>query len=187
MRGVNRIAGPTLVRIEPGALERLGLYLAREGWHDPAVFVSAGMEPSILEVAARGLDTATDVAFLADKPDVAVPTSLSNDGFARPGAGLTVDGHRRSLSSALPDGVVVDTEVCRQAPLPLWHSGVGDLVAKITAVHDWKLAFHARGTPSTTWRPCCRMRPCTVHRHPHRHPHPRLLDEDETLTGCYRA
>jgi glycerol-1-phosphate dehydrogenase [NAD(P)+] len=46
----------------------------------------------------------------------------------------------------MPFGVVVDTEVCLQAPKVLWWSGVGDLVAKITAVEDWKLAFHARGT-----------------------------------------
>ena len=31
--------------------------------------------------------------------------------------------------------------------MSLWWSGVGDLVAKITAVRDWKLAFHACGTP----------------------------------------
>jgi glycerol-1-phosphate dehydrogenase [NAD(P)+] len=64
-----------------------------------------------------------------------------------PGASLTVDAERRSLPSALPYGVVVDSTVCGQAPLPPWHSGVGDLVAKITAVPDWKLAFHAVGTP----------------------------------------
>jgi hypothetical protein len=29
----------------------------------------------------------------------------------------------------------------------LWWSGIGDLVAKITAVEDWRLAFHAVGTP----------------------------------------
>lgn len=28
----------------------------------------------------------------------------------------------------------------------LWLSGVGDLVAKLTAITDWKLAFHAVGT-----------------------------------------
>jgi hypothetical protein len=33
------------------------------------------------------------------------------------------------------------------APEVLWHSGVGDLVSKFTAVTDWKLAFHATGTP----------------------------------------
>ncbi|MFP4311744.1 MAG: iron-containing alcohol dehydrogenase family protein, partial [Nitriliruptoraceae bacterium] len=187
----SRIAIPSLVRIKPGALERLGIYLTRPGWRAPAVFQSAGMVPAILgtveaaltgariepvvdeevedasiEAAmeaftalpprcdavvglggGRALDVAKYVAFLARKPYVAVPTSLSNDGFSSPGASLTVRGRRRSLPSALPYGVVVDTTVCGQAPLPLWHSGVGDLVAKITAVHDWKLAFHAVGTP----------------------------------------
>lgn len=187
----SRITIPTLVRIKPGALERLGVYLDRPGWHAPAVFTSAGMVPEILatvrsafdgagvhpvvdeEVDAasmdaamaaftalpaacdavvgigggRALDVAKYVAFLARKPYVAAPTSLSNDGFSSPGASLTVEGARRSLPSALPYGVVVDTTVCGQAPTPLWHSGVGDLVSKITAVHDWKLAFHAVGTP----------------------------------------
>jgi glycerol-1-phosphate dehydrogenase [NAD(P)+] len=46
----------------------------------------------------------------------------------------------------MPFGVVIDTEVTRDAPAALWWSGIGDLVSKITAVHDWKLAFEARGT-----------------------------------------
>jgi glycerol-1-phosphate dehydrogenase [NAD(P)+] len=54
---------------------------------------------------------------------------------------------RRSLPSALPYAVIVDTQVCSTAPVELWHSGVGDLTAKLTAIADWKLAFHQRGTP----------------------------------------
>src|SRR5262249_22662043 len=34
---------------------------------------------------------------------------------------------------------------CRNAPRILTLSGVGDLVAKFTAVRDWKLAYHASG------------------------------------------
>jgi len=74
-----------------------------------------------------------------------VPTSLSNDGFCSPQSSLTVRGKRRSLPAALPFGVIVDTAVCRDAPRVLTLSGVGDLVAKFTAVRDWKLAFHATG------------------------------------------
>lgn len=93
----------------------------------------------------KALDVAKYVAFLANRPYCAVPTSLSNDGFCSPLSSLTINGKRRSLASKVPAGVIVDTTVCLDAPLPLWWSGVGDLVAKITAVQDWKRAFHATG------------------------------------------
>jgi len=95
----------------------------------------------------KALDVAKYVAFLAQLPYIAVPTSLSNDGFCSPQSSLTIANRRRSLPAAMPFGVVLDTEVCLAAPEILWQSGVGDLVAKLTAVTDWKLAFHARGTP----------------------------------------
>ena len=95
----------------------------------------------------KALDTAKYAGFLARQPYIAVPTSLSNDGFCSPQSSLTVGGRKRSLPSRMPFGVVIDTAVTLAAPEPLWWSGVGDLAAKITAVNDWKLAFHARGTP----------------------------------------
>jgi glycerol-1-phosphate dehydrogenase [NAD(P)+] len=95
----------------------------------------------------KALDVAKYVGFLGRLPYYAVPTSLSNDGFCSPQSSLTVRGKRRSLPAALPFGVVIDTAVCRDAPPVLTLSGVGDLVAKFTAVTDWKLAFHAVGEP----------------------------------------
>lgn len=95
----------------------------------------------------KALDVAKYVGFLGRLPYYAVPTSLSNDGFCSPQSSLTVRGRRRSLPAALPYGVVIDTAVCRDAPRVLTLSGVGDLVAKFTAVRDWKLASHATGEP----------------------------------------
>jgi len=95
----------------------------------------------------KALDVAKYVAFLAHLPYFAVPTSLSNDGFCSPQSSLTVEGRRRSLPASIPFGVILDTEVCLRAPEALWLSGVGDLAAKLTAVADWKLAFHSQGTP----------------------------------------
>jgi len=95
----------------------------------------------------RALDVAKYVAFLARLPNIAVPTSLSNDGFCSPGVSLTVAGSKRSLPAAMPYGVVIDTAACLAAPQQLWLSGVGDLAAKLTAVRDWKLAFHASAEP----------------------------------------
>lgn len=185
------VSVPSLVRVKPGALDRIGLYLERAGVSRVAMLNSDGLPESItqrvcgsiqaraieilgeasvqaasFEQAAerfaalpsgvqamvglgggRALDVAKHVAFLAGLPYYATPSSLSNDGYCSPQASLTVSGKRQSLPSRLPVGVVIDTEVCLQAPLPLWWSGVGDLAAKTTAVLDWKLAFAQRGEP----------------------------------------
>lgn len=185
------VSVPSLVRIKPKALDRIGIYLARARHERAALLHSDGLPPELIERAegslaehgvslcvtesirdasveqamdrlsalpsecqvvigvggGKALDSAKYVAFLAGLPYYAVPTSLSNDGFCSPQASLTLSGRRKSLPARLPAGVVVDTAVCRGAPIELWWSGIGDLVAKITAVQDWKLAFHARGEP----------------------------------------
>ena len=91
----------------------------------------------------KALDVAKYIAYLSRIPYFSVPTSLSNDGFCSPQSSLTIAGRRRPVPSAMPFGVILDTAVCLHAPEGLWHSGVGDLVSKFTAVTDWKLAFHA--------------------------------------------
>ena len=186
-----QIGVPWLVRMKPGALQRLGLYLARPCLPSVALFHSEGLPQSILDAAlqslrdhsialallhevteasveeavrllgavpssckalvgaggGKALDVAKCIASLAGLPYFAVPTSVSNDGFCSPQASLTLEGKRRSLPTGLPDAVVVDLAVCQRAPLTLWHSGVGDLCSKFTAVADWTLAFHRRGVP----------------------------------------
>ncbi len=180
---------PTLVRVKPGALDRVGIYLSRFGHRHVGLVHSAGlpedlvgrMEQSLqahsiacvsrVEADAasfeqatelfrrlpvrlnaivglgggKALDVAKYVAFLAQLPYYAVPASLSNDGFCSPQSSLTMSGARRSLAAALPFAVVIDVDVCLQAPRSLWLSGVGDLMAKLTAIFDWKLAFHQKG------------------------------------------
>ena len=93
------------------------------------------------------IDVAKYLAFLSRKPMCALPSALSNDGFCSPQSSLTMAGKRRSLESQLPSAVLIDTGVCLAAPTILWHSGVGDLVAKLTAVEDWKIAERETGTP----------------------------------------
>ncbi|MFZ4775639.1 MAG: iron-containing alcohol dehydrogenase, partial [Terrimicrobiaceae bacterium] len=182
---------PTLVRVKPGALDRLGIYAKRQGFSRVILFFSKDLNAGLLArlaaslrsqgicvlqetaVESAGFEEATDrfhelpapadaiigfgggkaldvakyISFLSGLPYLAVPTSLSNDGICSPQSSLTVDGRRRSLPSAMPLGVIIDSAVCLAAPENLWHSGIGDLAAKFTAVIDWKLAFHAVGTP----------------------------------------
>lgn len=95
----------------------------------------------------KALDLAKVLAFRSQLPYLAVPTSLSNDGFCSPGASLTQAGKKTSLKARMPVGVVIDLTIVQQAPEHLWLSGVGDLVSKRTALRDWKIAFHTNGTP----------------------------------------
>ncbi len=94
----------------------------------------------------RALDMAKYVAFLAGISYIAMPTALSNDGFCSPQVSLDIQGIKTSLPATMPYGVVVDTQVCLDAPQVLWWSGIGDLMAKLTAVTDWKLAHKKQGT-----------------------------------------
>ncbi len=89
----------------------------------------------------RAIDIGKYAAHLAAVPFVAVPTSLSNDGFASPSASLADDtGRRSSVPCGGPAGVIVDTAICAAAPRSLTLAGVGDVVAKLTALADWHLA-----------------------------------------------
>jgi len=182
---------PSLVRVKPGALDRVGIYARRHDFSSVVLLYSEDLSHALIDRmqaslavekiqviqnvpvnsasfenamelfkqlaprasaiigfgGGKALDVAKYTASMARLPYFAVATSLSNDGICSPQSSLTVENRRRSLPSAMPFGVVIDTEVCRQAPSHLWHAGVGDLAAKFTAVTDWKLAFHAQGEP----------------------------------------
>lgn len=182
---------PSLLRIKPHALYKLGKYLRKSGLHHVAVLYGQGIKdilgqtveisldsseilvateevvsgnavedvlalafrlPTDMEaiVAVGGgvaIDVAKYVGFLLQIPVVAVPTAISNDGFAAPGASLTVGGRRRSLRATIPYGLVIDTAVVLASPAQLQFSGIGDLLSKYSAVADWKLSYHSTGEP----------------------------------------
>jgi len=93
------------------------------------------------------IDYAKYAGFLTRLPVIAVPTAISNDGFASPGASLYVDGKRTSCKATIPFGVVIDTTVIAGSPPRFTYSGIGDLISKYGAIADWKLAYHTTGEP----------------------------------------
>lgn len=84
------------------------------------------------------LDAAKYMAFLRKLPFISVPTSTSNDGFSSSNASLMVEGKKTSVNAVMPYGIIVDIDVIRSAPEKFLYSGIGDLVSKITALHDWQ-------------------------------------------------
>jgi len=73
-------------------------------------------------------------------PFLAIPTVLSNDGISSPVAVVQTEQGINSLGTNPPVGIIIDTEIVRNAPLETILSGVGDLISNISAVEDWNLA-----------------------------------------------
>jgi glycerol-1-phosphate dehydrogenase [NAD(P)+] len=73
-------------------------------------------------------------------PFISVPTTLSHDGIASPLASVKGADKPYSIMAQAPLAIIADTDVIAQAPWRSVISGCGDVIAKFTAVKDWKLA-----------------------------------------------
>ena len=93
----------------------------------------------------RVIDLAKVAAFNIGLDFISVPTAASHDGIASLLASIKGGGRVFSYITKPPKVIIVDIDVICDAPKRLTSSGVGDAVAKITAVRDWKLAHERTG------------------------------------------
>jgi glycerol-1-phosphate dehydrogenase [NAD(P)+] len=90
------------------------------------------------------LDVSKYCAYKLNKPFLAVPTVLSNDGISSPVAVIDTDQGVASLGTNPPIGIIVDINVIKNSPRDAVLAGIGDLLSNISAVDDWNLAgIHA--------------------------------------------
>jgi glycerol-1-phosphate dehydrogenase [NAD(P)+] len=75
-----------------------------------------------------------------NRPFLSVPTSASHDGIASPVVSIKDQGRPYSLMAQAPLAIVADLDVISQSPYRMIASGCGDVIAKYTAVRDWRLA-----------------------------------------------
>lgn len=91
-----------------------------------------------------GGGTKIDVAKLSaahqEIPFISVPTTASHDGIASPLSSIKGFEKPYSVMAQAPIAIIADTNIISQAPWRLAVSGCGDVIAKFTAVRDWKLA-----------------------------------------------
>ncbi|NOZ89269.1 MAG: NAD(P)-dependent glycerol-1-phosphate dehydrogenase, partial [Crenarchaeota archaeon] len=93
----------------------------------------------------RPIDVAKYAAMKAGAVMVSVPTSPSHDGIASPFTSLKGRERPYSVRTRTPAALVADIDVIASAPLRLIRAGAGDLIAKLTAVRDWRLAHRLKG------------------------------------------
>ncbi|MEM1551180.1 MAG: NAD(P)-dependent glycerol-1-phosphate dehydrogenase [Candidatus Bathyarchaeia archaeon] len=91
-----------------------------------------------------GGGTKIDIAKLSSArqkvPFISVPTTASHDGIASPLSSVKGLEKPFSVMAQAPVAIIADTNIIAQTPHRFIASGCGDVIAKFTAVRDWKLA-----------------------------------------------
>ncbi len=93
----------------------------------------------------KSIDLAKYVAHKLGRPMLSVPTSASHDGIASPFTSLKGVNKPFSFRTVTPTAIIADISIISKAPIRLLRAGSGDLIAKLTAVRDWKLAHKLKG------------------------------------------
>lgn len=88
------------------------------------------------------IDIAKMVAKRNNIPFISIPTAISHDGIASDRA---VIDDTYSIQAVMPTVIVIDTDIIVKSPYRLTASGCGDVIAKLTAVEDWKLSHEKTG------------------------------------------
>ena len=80
------------------------------------------------------------VSFQEKLPYHIIATAPSMDGYASVGAAMIIGGMKVTYSAHVPEAIVADCEVLKDAPMDLIKSGYGDILGKYSCLNDWKLA-----------------------------------------------
>ena len=109
-------------------------------------------EAIIAAGGGRVMDIIKVVSHFSGIPWISLPTSASHDGFSSPFINFILreaikDQEKKfgKFVSSSPLAIVGDTNLISKSPYKHLISGVGDLLAKLTAAKDWQLAMRLRG------------------------------------------
>ncbi len=85
------------------------------------------------------------VSFTLGIPYYIVATAPSMDGYASVGAALILGGMKVTKNAHVPEGIIADTDVLKNAPMDMIVAGYGDIIGKYSCLSDWKLSALING------------------------------------------
>jgi len=78
-------------------------------------------------------------------PYLIVATAPSMDGYASTGAAMILGGMKVTCSAGLPEAILGDVDVLKNAPMDMIQAGYGDIIGKFSALNDWRLSALING------------------------------------------
>ncbi|MFH0897475.1 MAG: NAD(P)-dependent glycerol-1-phosphate dehydrogenase, partial [Candidatus Bathyarchaeota archaeon] len=105
------------------------------------------LKPSVVLGIGGGkvIDVAKLAAFKRNVSFISIPTALSHDGISSSRASIKGITGSTSIEVDTPTAIIGDLQIILKSPHRLTASGCGDIVAKYTAVNDWKLSHRVKG------------------------------------------
>ena len=183
----DRIAGQTVRKILEEAKRDVQYYVfPSEKNHDlfpdetslRRILINMRRDTGLLIGVGSGVinDLGKYASMLTGIPHMIVATAPSMDGYVSNSSSITCENRKLSVPTVLPRAVVGDTDILMKAPMAMIQSGFGDMLGKLTALADWKLAQCAAGeyycdTTATLVRQC--VEPLLAHAQG-------IADRDET-------
>ena len=80
------------------------------------------------------------VSFKNNLPYFIVATAPSMDGYASNGAALIIKNMKVTYSARVPEVIIGDTDILKDAPMDMIKAGYGDIMGKFSCLNDWKLS-----------------------------------------------
>lgn len=93
----------------------------------------------------KSIDLAKYMAYRLEKDVLSLPSATSHDGIASPFSSLKGINGPMSIKTKAPIAVIADLDIISSAPERLNRAGIGDVLAKFSAVKDWRLAHLLKG------------------------------------------
>lgn len=74
-----------------------------------------------------------------------VGTAPSMDGYASNTAAMIHDHMKMSVDTGYPNAILCDIDIMKNAPMRMLQAGLGDMIAKYTAVCEWRISHLVTG------------------------------------------
>ncbi len=100
----------------------------------------AGVQKIVAVGAGVIQDLCKYVSAQSGIPYYVVATAPSMDGYASSGAAMIMGGMKVTYSAKVPDAILADPAILKDAPFEMIQAGYGDIVGKYSALNDWRLS-----------------------------------------------
>ena len=85
------------------------------------------------------------VGHATGKPSLVVGTAPSMDGYASNSSSMIVNGVKTTLYNRVPEAILADTDIMKNAPMRMLRAGLGDMLAKYISICEWRISHLVTG------------------------------------------